>query len=159
MEAAGILVDRVLLGEMSRGFSKELTGLELDIYRAAGGEFNINSTPQLRTVLFERLKLPVQKRTKTGASTDVEVLEQLAAMGHEVPRLLIEYRELTKLKSTYVDALPGYIRADTGRASTRPGPRPGGCRRPIPTSRTFPCAPGAAEKSGGPLWRRPDTCC
>jgi len=118
MEAAGILVDRELLGEMSRGFSKELTGLELDIYRAAGGEFNINSTPQLRTVLFERLKLPVQKRTKTGASTDVEVLEQLAAMGHEVPRLLIEYRELTKLQSTYVDALPGYIRADTGRVHT-----------------------------------------
>src|SRR5882762_6550371 len=92
MEATGILVDRVLLGEMSRGFNKELTQLELDIYRAAGGEFNINSTPQLRTVLFERLKLPVQKRTKTGASTDVEVLEQLATMGHEVPRLLIEYR-------------------------------------------------------------------
>jgi len=118
MEATGILVDRALLGEMSRGFTKELTGLELDIYKAAGGEFNINSTPQLRTVLFERLKLPVQKRTKTGASTDVEVLEQLAAMGHEVPRLLIEYRELSKLKSTYVDALPGYIRAATGRVHT-----------------------------------------
>jgi DNA polymerase I len=118
MEATGILVDRVLLGEMSRGFNKELTGLELDIYKAAGGEFNINSTPQLRTVLFERLKLPVQKRTKTGASTDVEVLEQLAAMGHEVPRLLIEYRELSKLKSTYVDALPGYISAATGRVHT-----------------------------------------
>jgi DNA polymerase-1 len=118
MEATGILVDRELLGEMSRGFNKELMALELDIYKAAGGEFNINSTPQLRTVLFERLKLPVQKRTKTGASTDVEVLEQLAAQGHEVPRLLIEYRELTKLKSTYVDALPGYIRADTGRVHT-----------------------------------------
>src|SRR5258708_39171393 len=76
MEATGILVDRVLLGEMSRGFNKELKSLELDIYKAAGGEFNIGSTPQLRTVLFERLKLPVQKRTKTGASTDVEVLEQ-----------------------------------------------------------------------------------
>ena len=118
MEATGILVDRELLGEMSRGFNKELMTLELDIYKAAGGEFNINSTPQLRTVLFERLKLPVQKRTKTGASTDVEVLEQLAALGHEVPRLLIEYRELTKLKSTYVDALPGYIRAETGRVHT-----------------------------------------
>ena len=118
MESTGILVDRELLGEMSRGFNKELTGLELDIYKAAGGEFNINSTPQLRTVLFERLKLPVQKRTRTGASTDVEVLEQLAALGHEVPRLLIEYRELTKLKSTYVDALPGYIRPDTGRVHT-----------------------------------------
>src|SRR5882757_9595749 len=118
MEAAGILVDRVLLGEMSRGFNKELTQLELDIYRAAGGEFNINSTPQLRTVLFERLKLPVQKRTKTGASTDVEVLEQLAAQGAEVPRLLMEYRELSKLQSTYVDALPGYINAHTGRVHT-----------------------------------------
>ncbi len=118
METTGILVDRALLGEMSRGFTKELTALEVDIYRAAGGEFNINSTPQLRAVLFERLKLPVQKRTKTGASTDVEVLEQLAALGHEVPRLLIEYRELTKLQSTYVDALPGYIRPDTGRVHT-----------------------------------------
>src|SRR5437660_1274465 len=118
MEATGILVDRVLLGEMSRGFNKELTALELDIYRAGGGEFNINSTPQLRTVLFERLKLPVQKRTKTGASTDVEVLEQLAALGHDVPRLLIEYRELSKLKSTYVDALPGYVNAQTGRVHT-----------------------------------------
>jgi len=118
MEATGILVDRVLLGEMSRGFNKELKNLELDIYKAAGGEFNIGSTPQLRTVLFERLKLPVQKRTKTGASTDVEELEQLAAMGHEVPRLLIEYRELSKLQSTYVDALPGYINTQTGRVHT-----------------------------------------
>jgi DNA polymerase-1 len=117
MESTGIVVDRALLGEMSRGFNKELVQLELDIYRAAGGEFNINSTPQLRTVLFERLKLPVQKRTKTGASTDVEVLEQLAALGHEVPCLLIEYRELTKLKSTYVDALPGYVGPD-GRVHT-----------------------------------------
>jgi DNA polymerase-1 len=118
MEATGILVDRALLGEIARGFNKELQTLEMDIYRAAGGEFNINSTPQLRTVLFEKLKLPVQKRTKTGASTDVEVLEQLAQMGHEVPRLMIEYRELSKLKSTYVDALPGYVRADTGRVHT-----------------------------------------
>ncbi len=118
MEATGILVDRAFLGEMSRGFNKELRGLEMDIYRAAGGEFNLGSTPQLRTVLFERLKLPVLKRTKTGPSTDVEVLEQLATMGHEVPRLMMEYRELSKLQSTYVDALPGYIRSDTGRVHT-----------------------------------------
>ena len=118
MELAGILVDRAFLGEMSRGFNKTLKGLELDIYRAAGGEFNIGSTPQLRTVLFEKLKLPVQKRTKTGPSTDVEVLEQLAMMGHEVPRLLMEYRELSKLQSTYVDALPGYISPVTGRVHT-----------------------------------------
>ncbi|MBW8839783.1 MAG: hypothetical protein JF602_08015, partial [Gemmatimonadetes bacterium] len=98
MEATGILVDRAFLGEMSRGFNKELRGLEMDIYRAAGGEFNLGSTPQLRTVLFERLKLPVLKRTKTGPSTDVEVLEQLATLGHEVPRLMMEYRELSKLQ-------------------------------------------------------------
>ena len=115
MERVGILIDRGLLGEIARGFNKELQTLELDIYRAAGGEFNINSTLQLRTVLFEKLKLPVLKRTKTGASTDVEVLEQLAALGHEVPRLLMEYRELSKLKSTYVDALPGYVNSVTGR--------------------------------------------
>jgi DNA polymerase-1 len=118
METTGIFVDRVFLGEMSRGFRKELTNLEMDIYRAAGGEFNLGSTPQLRTVLFEKLKLPVLKRTKTGPSTDVEVLEQLATMGHEVPRLMMEYRELSKLQSTYVDALPGYIRPDTGRVHT-----------------------------------------
>jgi DNA polymerase-1 len=69
-------------------------------------------------VLFDKLQLPVLKKTKTGASTDFEVLEQLAAAGHEVPRLLIEFRELAKLKSTYVDALPGYVHPDTGRIHT-----------------------------------------
>ena len=118
MEATGVLIDRALLGEIGRAFAKELAALELEIYRAAGGDFNINSTPQLRTVLFDKLQLPVQKRTKTGASTDFEVLEQLAAMGHEVPRLMIEYRELSKLKSTYVDALPGFIHPETGRVHT-----------------------------------------
>jgi DNA polymerase-1 len=118
MEATGVLIDRALLGEIGRAFAKELAALELEIYRAAGGDFNINSTPQLRAVLFDKLQLPVQKRTKTGASTDFEVLEQLAAMGHEVPRLMIEYRELAKLKSTYVDALPSFIHPETGRVHT-----------------------------------------
>jgi DNA polymerase-1 len=118
METTGVLIDRALLGEISRGFAKELASLEREIYRAAGGDFNINSTPQLRTVLFEKLQLPVLKRIKTGASTDYEVLEQLAAMGHEVPRLMIEYRELAKLKSTYVDALPGFVHPETGRVHT-----------------------------------------
>jgi DNA polymerase-1 len=118
MEATGVLIDRALLGEIGRAFAKELAGLELEIYRAAGGDFNINSTPQLRAVLFDKLQLPVLKKTKTGASTDFEVLEQLAAMGHEVPRLMIEYRELAKLKSTYVDALPSFIHSETGRVHT-----------------------------------------
>src|SRR5256714_7964352 len=85
---------------------------------SAGTDSNITSTPQLRHVLFEKHQLPVLKKTKPGASTDYEVLEQLAAMGHEVPRLLIEYRELSKLKSTYVDALPGFIHPLTGRIHT-----------------------------------------
>jgi DNA polymerase-1 len=118
MEWRGVLVDLARLGEISRQFAKELAELERAIYHAAGTEFNINSTPQLRHVLFEKHQLPVLKKTKTGASTDYEVLEQLAAMGHEVPRLLIEYRELAKLKSTYVDALPGFINPRTGRIHT-----------------------------------------
>ena len=118
MEWTGVLIDRTLLGELSRAFALELADLERQIHRAAGTEFNINSTPQLRTVLFEKLQLPVLKKIKTGASTDYEVLEQLAAMGHEVPRLLIEYRELAKLKSTYVDALPAYVNPSTGRVHT-----------------------------------------
>jgi len=118
MEWHGVLVDREVLGQISRQFARELAELEQAIYRAAGTDFNINSTPQLRHILFEKLELPVLKKTKTGASTDFEVLEQLAALGHEVPRLLIEYRELAKLKSTYVDALPGYVNPDTGRIHT-----------------------------------------
>ena len=118
MEWAGVPVDRARLGELSRGFAVELAGLERRLYATAGTEFNLNSTPQLRSILFTKLQLPIIKKTKTGPSTDVDVLEQLAAMGHEVPRLLIEYRELAKLKSTYVDALPGYIHPETGRIHT-----------------------------------------
>ncbi|HVH09793.1 MAG TPA: DNA polymerase I [Gemmatimonadales bacterium] len=118
MEWHGVRIDLERLGEISRAFAGELMELERAIHRAAGTDFNINSTPQLRHVLFEKIQLPVLKKTKTGASTDFEVLEQLAAAGHEVPRLLIEYRELSKLKSTYVDALPGFINPRTGRIHT-----------------------------------------
>jgi DNA polymerase-1 len=118
MEWAGVPVDPVRLAELSRAFALELAGLERQLYAAAGTDFNINSTPQLRSILFTKLQLPILKKTKTGPSTDVDVLEQLAAMGHEVPKLLIEYRELSKLKSTYVDALPGYINPVTGRIHT-----------------------------------------
>jgi DNA polymerase I len=118
MEWHGVRIDLERLAEISRAFARELAELERTIYRTAGAEFNINSTPQLRHVLFEKHQLPVLKKTKTGASTDYEVLEQLAAMGHEVPRLLIEYRELSKLKSTYVDALPTFLNPATGRIHT-----------------------------------------
>jgi DNA polymerase-1 len=118
MEWRGVLVDLERLSDIARQFAGELAELERAIYATAGTEFNINSTPQLRHVLFEKHQLPVLKKTKTGPSTDYDVLEQLAAMGHEVPRLLIEYRELAKLKSTYVDALPGFINPRTGRIHT-----------------------------------------
>ena len=118
MEWTGILVDRERLGTLSREFAVELAAIERQLYAAAGTEFNLNSTPQLRSLLFVKLQLPVLKKTKTGPSTDVDVLEELAGMGHEVPRLLMEYRELAKLKSTYIDALPSFINPTTGRIHT-----------------------------------------
>jgi len=118
IEVRGIAVDREGLVSLSRQFSSELEGLERQIYQEAGTEFNINSTQQLRHILFEKLLLPTIKKTKTGASTDADVLTQLAEMGFPVPRLLLEYRELSKLKSTYVDSLPQSINPATGRIHT-----------------------------------------
>jgi DNA polymerase-1 len=118
MEWRGIAVDRERLAELSRQFGGELKALEQRIHQDAGTDFNINSTPQLRHVLFEKLQLPVIKKTKTGASTDADVLAQLAEMGFTTPTLLLEYRELTKLRSTYVDVLPGRVNSRTGRIHT-----------------------------------------
>jgi DNA polymerase-1 len=118
MEWSGIAVDTARLAELSRHFSVELRDIEHAVYEAAGSDFNINSTPQLRHVLFDKLQLPVIKRTKTGPSTDAAVLAQLADMGFDVPRLLLEYRELSKLKSTYVDVLPQSVNGKTGRVHT-----------------------------------------
>jgi DNA polymerase I len=118
MEWTGIRIDADFFAAQSRRLDAELRRIEADIYREAGTEFNINSTPQLREVLFERLDLPVVKRTKTGPSTDAGVLEALAAEGHTLPRLLLEYRQLDKLKGTYVDALPGLVHPETGRLHT-----------------------------------------
>jgi DNA polymerase-1 len=92
--------------------------VEQEIYASAGEEFNINSNPKLREILFERLGLPVLKKTSTGASTDATVLQQLADEGHQLPVLLMEYRELSKLESTYIDALPLYVHPRTQRVHT-----------------------------------------
>ncbi|MEK9499932.1 DNA polymerase I [Gaopeijia maritima] len=118
MEERGIRVDTEVLHEMSTKLRGELALIEEEIYKLAGMEFNLNSTPQLREVLFDRLELPVLKKTKTGPSTDASVLEELAADGHEVPRLMLEYRELEKLRNTYVDALPRLVHRTTGRIHT-----------------------------------------
>jgi len=116
MERAGVKVDRALLVAMSRDMEAQLTALTKDVHRLAKGEFNINSPPQLREVLFERLGMKSGKKTaKTrAASTAEDVLEELALV-HELPRRILEYRAVQKLKSTYVDALPELIDPATGR--------------------------------------------
>lgn len=118
MEWEGIAIDVALFARLTAEFRAALATLERAIYSAAGTDFNLRSTPQLRHVLFEKLQLPPLKKTKTGASTDADVLEELAAMGHEVPRLLLEYRELDKLLSTYLEALPREVNPQTGRIHT-----------------------------------------
>jgi len=117
MELSGVSLDVEYLKAMSDKMQKKLEGLTKDIYKEAGQEFNINSPKQLQEILFVKLKLPPVKRTKTGMSTDEEVLLKLAAK-HSLPKALLEYRELAKLKSTYLDALPKLINPNTGRLHT-----------------------------------------
>ncbi|HET6379592.1 MAG TPA: DNA polymerase I, partial [candidate division Zixibacteria bacterium] len=114
MEAAGVAVDVPYLRELSRELDQRLAELTAEIYRLAGTEFNIGSPKQLAFVLFEKLQLPALKRTKTGFSTDAEVLEQLAPQ-HEIVARILAHRELSKLKQTYVDVLPEVINPQTGR--------------------------------------------
>jgi DNA polymerase-1 len=120
MEEAGIQLDVDYLKEMSDELGKEILGLEEEIYKEAGERFNLNSPQQLGVILFEKLGYPVLKRTqKTKSySTGAETLEELAGRGYPIAELLLRYRELTKLKSTYVDALPTLVAAD-GRLHTR----------------------------------------
>jgi DNA polymerase I len=118
MEWIGIRIDRALFNRLSEELGTDLRRLDEEIARVAGTDVNLNSPRQLASILFEKQQLPVLKKTKTGPSTDADVLEQLAAMGHELPRLILEYRELQKLKGTYVDALPQRINRTTGRIHT-----------------------------------------
>jgi len=117
MEATGVAIDVPYLTGLRASMDAKLVQLTEEIYRLAGTSFNVNSPRQLAQVLFERLKLPVGKRTKTGPSTDSSVLQQLS-LHHPLPRHLIEYRELAKLVSTYVDALPKLADPATGRLHT-----------------------------------------
>lgn len=117
MEAAGVAVDVGYLKDLSAELDRRLDELTAEIYRLAGTEFNISSPKQLGFVLFEKLQLPTLKRTKTGYSTDAEVLEQLAPQ-HEIVAKILAHRELTKLKTTYIDVLPALINLKTGRVHT-----------------------------------------
>ncbi|HEY2828221.1 MAG TPA: DNA polymerase I, partial [Pirellulales bacterium] len=114
LESNGIKVDRTRLAELSAQYGQRMAALELEIFKLADREFNIASPKQLQEVLFVEQKLPVLKKTKTGPSTDAEVLEELAR-SHPLPAKIIEYRQYAKLKGTYVDALPSMLHPQTGR--------------------------------------------
>jgi DNA polymerase-1 len=121
LEFTGVRLDVAFLQKLSSEMAGQLTSIEREIYKLAGHEFNIASPKQLGQVLFDELKLPVQKKTDlTGAaSTDQETLEKLAALGYELPRKITEHRQVSKLKGTYVDALPAMVNARTGRVHTQ----------------------------------------
>ncbi len=118
MEQHGVKVDTEMLQELSAGFAKTMKGIQQEVFELAGQEFNINSPKQLGTILFEKLQLPFAKKTKTGYSTNVDVLTDLARAGYELPEKILAYRQLSKLKSTYSDALPKQIYTKTGRIHT-----------------------------------------
>ena len=119
MEQRGISVDRQILSRLSGELAQAAAGLEDEIHKLAGRSFNAGSPKQLGEILFDEMGLPGGKKTKTGAwQTGVQVLEDLAAEGHELPRKIIGWRQLTKLKSTYTDALPEFINEVTNRVHT-----------------------------------------
>ena len=119
VERAGIRIDGPSLASQSQRLEQDLAKRTKEIYEAAGGEFNINSPKQLAEVLFDKMQLPVLKRTGTSRapSTAVEVLEELA-LAHDLPRMILEWRGLMKLKGTYIDALPQLVNPETGRVHT-----------------------------------------
>ena len=117
METAGIRIDPEIFRELSEELARGTREIERKVARVAGDDFNINSPKQLAFLLFEKLGLPPVKRTKTGYSTDVEVLEQLRN-AHEIPAMVLEYRTLAKIRSTYVDVLPGMVDSRDGRIHT-----------------------------------------
>jgi DNA polymerase-1 len=119
MERAGITIDPELLRRLSNDFGKTQSGLEKEIHKLAGEEFNIGSPKQLGDILFGRMGVEGGRKTKTGAwSTDVDVLEEVAAQGHPIAQKVLEWRGLAKLRGTYTEALPGYINPKTGRVHT-----------------------------------------
>ena len=118
MERAGIRIDVEFFHHLSRKLRRDIDLIREEIFKIAGEEVNLRSVQQLRELLFDRLGLPVVKRTKTGPSTDESVLMALAAEGHQIPRLIVEHRELDKLDGTYVSKLPRLVNPETGRIHT-----------------------------------------
>ncbi|MDE1939347.1 MAG: DNA polymerase I, partial [Alphaproteobacteria bacterium] len=119
MEREGIAIDPDLLRKLSNDFATDMAKLEGEIHKLAGESFNVGSPKQLGDILFGKFSLPGGKKTKTGAwSTDADALEDLAAQGHDLPKKVLDWRTLAKLRGTYTDALPTYINPQTGRVHT-----------------------------------------
>lgn len=118
MEWDGIAIDLTWFESLKTRFKSERERVEQLIYTEAGEQFNINSNPQLRVILFDKLALPIKKKTATGPSTDASVLQELAEEGHTLPTLLMEYREIFKLEGTYIDALPKLVHPRDHRLHT-----------------------------------------
>ncbi|HXJ01207.1 MAG TPA: DNA polymerase I [Micropepsaceae bacterium] len=119
MERTGIAIAPAFLAKLSNDFAQTMARLEEECCRHAGEKFNLGSPKQLGDILFDKFSLPGGRRTKTGAwSTDADILEELAAQGHALPKTILEWRQLSKLKSTYTDALPTYVNPTTGRVHT-----------------------------------------
>ncbi|MFZ3182287.1 MAG: DNA polymerase I [Methylocystis silviterrae] len=119
MERRGVMVERATLSRLSGEFAQDMARLEAEIFELAGESFNLGSPKQLGDILFGKMGLPGAKKTATGAwSTSASVLEDLAVAGNDFSRHILDWRQLSKLKSTYADALPGYINAETGRVHT-----------------------------------------
>ena len=115
MERRGIKVDRDILSRMSNAFAQKMAGLEAEIHELAGERFNVGSPKQLGEILFDKMSLDGGKKGKTGAyATGADILEDLAAEGHDLPARVLDWRQLSKLKSTYTDALQDHIHPDTG---------------------------------------------
>ena len=163
MEAHGVRVDRQALSRLSGDFAQRMAALEAEIHGLAGGPFNVGSPKQLGEVLFDQMGLGGGRKGKTGAySTGADVLEELAAQGHDLPARVLDWRLLSKLKSTYTDTLQDAINPETGRVHTclhrSPAPPPGGSPRPIRTCRTSRSAPRRAGASARPSSPSRATC-
>ena len=119
MEQNGVKVDVALLNRLSGDFAQRMVGLEDEAHALAGEAFNLGSPKQISEILFGKLSLPGGKKTKTGAfTTNADTMEELAAAGHDLPRVILNWRQLSKLKSTYTDALPTFVNPTTGRVHT-----------------------------------------
>ena len=159
MERRGVAIDRDMLSRLAGEFSQTMARLEDEIARMVGAPFNPGSPKQLGDILFGKMGLPGGERTATGAwSTTASVLEDLAEEGHELPARILEWRQVSKLKSTYADALPGFVNPSTGRVHTSYALGRDDDRAALVVGAQSAEHPGAhtrkAARSAAPSWRR-----